>query len=125
MAYYPATSFVHPELQKGGNLENPRRLIPIIGGPLEERREIARKLSPVELLSRESPPLWLVHGEQDTAVSHQHSIFLCERAKEKGASAECLIVHGAAHGLRGEAIDPPADEICRRTVDFIFGHLTE
>src|SRR4051812_15148412 len=50
VAYYPSTSFVHPELHAGSNFENPRRLVPILGGPLEERRDVARKLSPVELL---------------------------------------------------------------------------
>ena len=123
VAYYPSTSFVHPELQKGSNFENPRRLVPILGGPLEERREIAEKLSPVALLSSDSPPLYLVHGRDDATLSFRHSELLCERAKEISAPAQCLIVKGAGHGLQGQATDPPADEICRRSAAFFLDHL--
>ena len=124
VAYYPLTSLVHPELHKGSNFAKPERFLPVLGGPLEEKPEVAKKLSPVELLSREGPRLLLVHGAADTTLSHQHSLFLCERAKEIGAPADCLIVQGAGHGLQGTAIEPPAEVICQRTVEFFLAHLT-
>lgn len=55
-AYYPCTSFVHPEVLKGSNFERPPRFLPILGGSLDAKKEIARKLSPVELVQRDSPP---------------------------------------------------------------------
>jgi acetyl esterase/lipase len=122
-AYYPLTTLVHPEVLKGSNFERPARFVPVLGGPLAERRDIALKLSPVELLSKESPPLLLVHGDQDATLSHQNSLFFCARAKETGAPAECLIVKGAGHGLQGTGLEPAADEIARRTIGFYLEHM--
>jgi acetyl esterase/lipase len=123
VAYYPLTSLVHPELHKGSNFAKPERFLPVLGGPLDEKPEVAKKLSPVELLSKQAPPFLLVHGDADATLSHQHSLFFCSRAKELGVSADCLIVKGAGHGLQGTAIEPPPDVICQRTVEFFLAHL--
>ena len=123
-AYYPATTFLHPEVMQGSNFERPQRMIPIIGGLLEEKRAIAVKLSPVELVKTDSPPIFLAHGDNDTVLSHRHSLLLRDIAERKGASMECVIAKGAGHGFRGDHIDPTVAEINRRTVAFFLKHLT-
>jgi len=125
VAYYPATTFLDPEPMKGSNFERPQRLIPLLGGPIEEKRDIAAKLSPVELMTKDSPPVLLVHGEQDKTLSFKFSTFMRDRAKEIGAPVECILVQGADHGFRGEAIQPSLEEICQRSVEFFLKHLTE
>ncbi len=123
-AYYPATTFLHPEAMKGSNFERPQRLIPIIGGLIEEKRAIAVKLSPVELVRPGSPAIFLAHGDNDVVLSHRHSLLLRDIAEQKGVPIECVISKGAGHGFRGEGIDPAVGEINRRTVEFFLKHLT-
>ncbi len=122
-AYYPATTFLHSETMKGSNFERPQRLIPILGGPLEEKRAIAVKLSPVELVRRGSPPIFLAHGDNDTVLSHRHSEQLRDVAEQRGVPVECVISRGAGHGFSGAGIAPDIAEINRRTVGFFLKHL--
>jgi len=123
-AYYPATTFLHPETMKGSNFERPQRLIPILGGPVEEKRAIAAKLSPVELVRSGSPPIFLAHGDNDTVLSYRHSLQLRDVAEKRGVPIECVIAHGAGHGFSGGDISPTIAEINRRTVAFFLRHLT-
>ncbi len=123
-AYYTGASFVHPELAKGSNFENPRRLLPILGGPLEEHRELAKKLSPVELLRPESPPIFLAHGDSDKVLSSLNSTFLRDAAKAQGVPVECVISKGAGHGFSGDDIQPSIAEINRQTINFFVRYLT-
>ena len=123
-AYYPATTFLHPETMKGSNFERPQRLIPILGGPVEEKRAVAAKLSPVELVRSGSPPIFLAHGDNDSVLSHRHSLQLRDFAVRLGVPTECIIVHGAGHGFSGVEIDPSIAEVNHRTVAFFLQHLT-
>ena len=122
-AYYPLTSFLRPELMKGSNFERPARLVPILGGLLEEKRELAGKLSPIELLTPRSPPIFLAHGDADAVLSYTNSTALRDAAQALKVPVECLISKGAGHGFRGEAIEPSVAEINRQTVAFFLKHL--
>ncbi len=122
-AYYPLVSFMDAELMKGSNFQRPQRLIPLLGGLLEEKRELAKKLSPIELLTAGSPPIFLAHGDADKVLSYRNSTAMAEAAKARGVEAECLIAKGADHGFGGDAIDPPVEEITRRTVAFFMRWL--
>ena len=123
-AYYPLTSFLRPELMKGSNFERPARLLPILGGLLEEKRELAGKLSPIELLTLRSPPIFLAHGDADAVLSFTNSTALRDAAQALKVPVECLISKGAGHGFRGDEIEPSVAEINRRTVEFFLKYLT-
>jgi acetyl esterase/lipase len=124
VAYYPLTSFLTPDLS-GGNFKRAERLVPILGGPLEEKRELAELLSPVSHLTAHSPPVLLIHGDQDQILSHEGCLYMQKRAQGCGASVEVLIVKGAAHGLRGENITPPLAEVTRQAMTFVRKALLE
>lgn len=123
-AYYPATTFLDAEAMKGSNFERPQRLVPLLGGTVEEKRDIAVKLSPVELLKPGSPPIFLAHGDSDRVLSHVHSLLLRAAGEKKGLPVECVISRGAGHGFSGTANDPDVAEINSRTVAFFLRHLT-
>jgi acetyl esterase/lipase len=123
-AYYPLTSFVNPEVLKGSNFERLQRFVPILGGALEEKREIARKLSPIELLKKDSPAIFVAHGDADKTLSFKNATLLESAAREKGGPVECVIAKGADHGFRGTNITPTVEEINQRTVDFFLKYLT-
>jgi len=122
-SYYPLVSFVDPELKKGGNFERPQRLVPLIGGLLEEKTEVAHMLSPIELLKEDSPPIFLAHGDKDTVLHVRNAEAMRDAAEAKGVPVECIISEGAGHGFRGEGIDPSMDEISQRTIDFFLKYL--
>ncbi len=122
-AYYPCTSFVHPEVLEGSNFERPRRFLPILGGTLEEKKDVARRLSPVVLLKEDSPALFVAHGDEDAVLSVRNSTLLEAVAKEKGVPVECVVVKGGGHGFRGAAITPSEAEISERTAAFFLRNL--
>jgi acetyl esterase/lipase len=123
--YYPCTSFVNPELFKGTNFERPQRFVSLLGGSLDAKKDIARKLSPIELVKSDSPPIFLAHGAADTTLPFTHSTMMEAAAKEKGVPVECIISKGAGHGFKGESIAPTEAEISKRTAAFYLKYLMQ
>lgn len=124
-AYYPLVSFVDTNLMKGSNFERPQRMIPLLGGLVNEHRELALELSPINLLRTNSPALFLAHGDKDKVLSYKNSLAMQDAAKAKQIPVECLISEGADHGFSGNDIKPTVAEINRRTVEFFLKHLTK
>jgi acetyl esterase/lipase len=62
-----------------------------------KRREIARELSPIYSISRQSPPTLLFHGDKDEVVPLQQSESFVARLKEVGVPAELVVKKGAGH----------------------------
>ncbi|MDZ4848692.1 MAG: alpha/beta hydrolase [Pirellulaceae bacterium] len=122
-AYYPMTSFVRPELLKGSNFERPARFVPILGGLPDTKRDLALKLSPIELLTPQSPSIFLAHGDNDEVLSVKNSTALRDAAHAIGVPVECYISKGAGHGFRGDSIEPSIATINARTVDFFMRYL--
>lgn len=123
-AYYGPVSFIDPVLRKGSNMEFPARLVSILGGPLEDKLDLAKKLSPIDLLRSDSPPIFLAHGDADQVIGVQNTLAMRAAAQANGVPVECVISKGAGHGFSGDGIDPSIAEINRRTVDFFLKYLT-
>ena len=122
-AYYPLASFVDAECMKGGNFERPQRMIPLLGGMLAEKRELALKLSPIELLRADSPAILIAHGDADTVLCVHNAIAMRDAAQTKGMTIECIISKGAGHGFSGSEITPTIAEINQQTTAFFLKHL--
>ncbi|NOR76080.1 MAG: prolyl oligopeptidase family serine peptidase [Draconibacterium sp.] len=123
VSYFPLTSFVETELLKGSNFEKPNRFIPILGGLLSEKKDLARALSPAKLLNSKSPPILLLHGNKDKVLPISQSLHMQEVAKKIGANVKLLTVENAGHSFQGENISPSIDQINRISADFIMGNL--
>ena len=123
-AYYPLVSFVDAGLMKGGNFENPQRLIPILGGLLKDKQDLAMKLSPIELLRTNSPPILLAHGDADTILNFTNSIAMRDGALTKGVPVECIISKAAGHSFNGQNISPSIAKINQQTVAFFLKYLS-
>lgn len=123
-SYFPLTSFVNPEYLKGSNFEDPKRFIPLLGGPLAEKQELARLLSPVEWIGKNSPPVLLLHGEADKVLPIRQSTYLEEVGKARGAEVQLLKVKNAGHSFNGENISPPMDEINKLAAEYMIEKLT-
>ena len=61
---------------------------------------VLRSLSPIEHVSRHSPPFLFIHGTADTLVPFEQSVRMCEKLREAGGRCEVYPVKGAGHGLR-------------------------
>jgi len=123
-SYYPLTSFVNPEFLLGSNFEKPERFIPILGGLLTDKQELARKLSPVEYINKNSTPVLLLHGEEDVVLPISQSTYLLEIGNARGADIQLLKVKNAGHSFNGENISPSMDDINKIAAEFIIEKLT-
>ncbi len=121
-SYYPATTFLLPELLEGSNFQRPQRMIPMIGGLAADYPERAALLSPTEHLRADSPPILLLHGDQDSVLPIALSEHFAALGEEIGADLEFVVVKGGEHSFRGDT-SPTMTEINQHAADFILSHL--
>jgi dipeptidyl aminopeptidase/acylaminoacyl peptidase len=60
--------------------------------------DLARKASPVNWASKESAPLFILHGTVDPLVGLEQSKELADRLKAAGAEVILDVVDGGGHG---------------------------
>lgn len=60
--------------------------------------ELARKVSPVNLVRSDLPPILTIHGDKDTFVPYAHAVKLHEKLDQAGVTNQLFSVRGAAHG---------------------------
>ncbi len=101
----------------------PQRFIPMFGGLLKDKRDTAKLISPVEHLKKSSPPILLLHGDNDKTLSINNSLYRMKVAKEKGARVEMLTVKGGGHGFVEKNIQPSLLEISKISAKFIMKYL--
>ena len=67
-------------------------------GSLEDRFQIAKRVSPLTYIRRGLPPVLTIHGDADKTVPYQHAVRLHKALKEKGVENELLKIPGGGHG---------------------------
>ena len=70
----------------------------LLGGPPDERTELARLASPVFHVDASDPPLLLLHGDQDPQMPINQAHELDGAYKKLGLDVHFEVVHGAGHG---------------------------
>jgi dipeptidyl aminopeptidase/acylaminoacyl peptidase len=65
------------------------------------RREIGRKISPVNHVTKESAPTLIIHGDTDKRVPIQQARVMVDRLKAAGVPARLVVKRGAGHGWKG------------------------
>ena len=107
-------------LTMGGGHDNPgspeSRLI---GGPVQENKEKARKASPLSYVSKDSAPFLIMHGDKDNVVPPTQSKVLAEALKKAGVEVKLVVVEGNGHG--GPGFNSPENR--RLIEDFFARHL--
>lgn len=58
----------------------------------------AKSVSPIYYVSKNSPPVFIVHGNADPTVPYQHSVDLYKKLQEAGVKSEFITVEGGLHG---------------------------
>ncbi|MGO9110497.1 MAG: alpha/beta hydrolase fold domain-containing protein [Thermoguttaceae bacterium] len=86
----------------GGQAEPPDSPVAqLIGGPAAKYPEKARQASPLTYVSKDSAPMLIMHGDQDTIVPLDQSERLAAALKKAGVEARLNVIHGNGHGGPG------------------------
>ncbi|MCB1062305.1 MAG: alpha/beta hydrolase [Verrucomicrobiae bacterium] len=85
----------------------------------EMSAELKKDVSPITFVSKDDPPVLLVHGDADDIVPIRHAQVIDEKLDAAGVPSELFIVEGANHGVAGAG----GDAVANRTLDFIKEHL--
>jgi acetyl esterase/lipase len=85
-----------------------------LGGPVAERAELARLVSPLTYATRPGPPLLLIHGEADMVVPVAETTILAEALSRAGQPVTTRLIPGAGHGWLLEASQAEVAAFFRR-----------
>lgn len=66
---------------------------------------ITKKVSPIMLVSKDDPPVSIIHGDKDRVVPLQQSESIIEKLKAAGVPNELFIKAGADHGWPNSEIE--------------------
>ncbi len=76
----------------------------------------AKSVSPITYINKNSPPIFIVHGDADPTVPYQQSVALHKRLVEAGVKTEFITVPG---GLHGKFEKEKNSEINKAIINFI------
>ncbi len=61
-------------------------------------KKFAASVSPITYVNKNSPPVFIVHGDADPTVPYQQSVELHKKLKDAGVVTEFITVPGGQHG---------------------------
>ena len=95
------------------------RILNSDSGPTEKLARY-REISPINYLSKNSPPLLMIQGDKDTTIPVKHAYYMKQKANEVDAPVEIMIIRNSGHNWRkvDAEIDPSREAIVERTVQF-------
>jgi len=100
--FFGPTDFVRmdraalPGGMKHDAADSPESLL--IGGPIQDNKELAARANPVNYVSADDPPILILHGDRDPLVPVNQSELLFDACKETGVKATFFKIVGAGHG---------------------------
>lgn len=97
----PSELFVLARNSKGA--KNP--VAQLLGGPVSEKKELAKEASPVTYVSKDDPPFLIVHGDKDRLVPQNQAELLNKTLQKAGVESTLYIAEGRGHGLAGRDIN--------------------
>ena len=70
----------------------------LVGGPIQEHKDRVARANPITYVSKDDPPILIVHGDRDPLVPYQQSVLLKEALEKAGVSVTFYRVEGEGHG---------------------------
>jgi acetyl esterase/lipase len=86
----------------------------LVGGPVQENKEACKRANPITYVSRNDPPILIVHGDKDPLVPHNQSELLYEALKKVDVDVKFHTVKGGGHGFRDVQVDRMVKEFFNR-----------
>ncbi len=72
-----------------------------LGGPLADKLEVAKKASPLTMVTKDDPPILTFQGTKDPLVPHSQAIKLAEAQTRAGVAGRVELMLGSGHGWSG------------------------
>ncbi|MGO8675008.1 MAG: alpha/beta hydrolase fold domain-containing protein [Limisphaerales bacterium] len=69
----------------------------LLGGPVQEKRDLARTANPLTYIDKNAPPFLIMHGDSDRVVPLGQSVVLAKALIEAGGEVTMKTIHGADH----------------------------
>ena len=90
----------------------------------DNKLELYREVSPINYLSKNSPPLLMIQGDKDTTIPVKHAHYMKQKANEVDAPVEIMIIKNSGHNWRkvDAEINPSREAIVERTAKFFIDH---
>jgi len=79
-------------------------------------QKFAMSVSPINYVSKNSPPVFIVHGDADPVVPYRQSVDLHKKLLEAGVKTEFVTIPGGQHGKFSRE---EASELSKKIVAFI------
>lgn len=86
----------------------------LLGGPLSTHRDLAAAASPITYVTKDDPPILILHGDADDIVPLDQSVTFDARLREAGVDSTLVVVRGVGHGALGAAADAKAVDFFER-----------
>ena len=125
-AYYGVSDFTVGAMQFQHH--SGKVVVKLFRGTEKEKPELYRQASPIFYISKDDPPLLLVHGEDDDLVPFDQSVRMAEAYRRAGLPVEFIAVKNAGHGFAqvgGGPVSPSVEIIHQKTIDFFSRFLTD
>ncbi len=120
VAYYPLAHFGQPDVMAGATYGTPGRFTPMLGGPIEEKKDLAEKLSPINWLEpeKEMPATLVLHGDADPILPVRSTRLFVEKAKRLALPVTYIEARGGNHGFSSPS--EPSLEVMSKMVGTFF-----
>jgi acetyl esterase/lipase len=69
----------------------------LLGGPVQEKRDLARTANPLTYINKNSPPFLIMHGSNDQLVPLGQSVILAKALIDAGVEVTMKTLPGAGH----------------------------
>jgi acetyl esterase/lipase len=94
-------------------------MVPWLGKGCKTDRAVYKKASPIDYVTKDDPPVLMIHGTADFVVPIIHSERMLKKLQDAGVSAELIVVKGEGHGWAG----PIAAKTTQDAIQFLDEHL--
>lgn len=69
----------------------------LLGGPVQEKRDLARTANPLTYVDKDDPPFLIMHGDNDRLVPLGQSVILAKALIDAGVEVTMKTIPGAGH----------------------------
>jgi acetyl esterase/lipase len=69
----------------------------LLGGPVQEKRDLAKTANPLTYIDKSDPPFLIMHGDADQLVPHEQSVILAKALIDAGVEVTMKTIPGARH----------------------------
>lgn len=94
-------------------------MVPLLGKACKTDPAVYKKASPIDYVTKDDPPVLMLHGTADFVVPIIHSERMLKKLQDAGVTAELIAVKGAGHGWSG----PVAAKTTQDALKFLDEHL--